>query len=81
MAVRRNYFLLEGLGSKTYMKRSLSVDVCAIDIHFVVVQEGDAVVNVSMLNRVEHDVRTDFLYMTYHNLNYNLKLNFTIYFN
>ncbi len=40
----------------TYMKRSLSVDVGTVDVYFVVVQESNHIMYVSMLDSVEQDV-------------------------
>ena len=48
------------------MKRSLSVDVGAVDVDFVVVEQGDHVVDVAVLDRMEQDVAAHLFDPTYH---------------
>ena len=49
-----------------YMKRSLSVDVLAVDIDFIVSEKSNDIVNVSMLNRIEEDVGANLFDLSYH---------------
>ena len=54
----------------TYMKRCLTIDVGAIYIDFVVVEQRDYVVDVTVDDGVEQDVGSNFLHVTYHTLNF-----------
>jgi len=48
------------------VKRGLAVDVRAVDIHFVVVEESNNVVNVGMRDRMEHDIASHLFNLAYH---------------
>ena len=52
------------------MQWCLTVDIGAIDIDFVVIEEGDYVVDVTVDDGVEQDVGSNFLHVTYHTLNF-----------
>ena len=48
------------------MERGLSVDVSAVNVDFVVVDEGDDVVDITVLDRVEQDVAAHLLHSSNH---------------
>ena len=49
------------------MKRGLAIDVSAINIDFIVVQEGNDVVHIRMRNSMEHDVASNLFDLADHN--------------
>ena len=51
------------------MKRSLSIDISAIDIDFVVIEESNDVVHIGMSDGVEHDVASHLFDLANHILN------------
>ena len=54
---------------ETYMKWSLAIDVGAVDVDLVVVEQRDDVVDVGVIDGVEHDVVANLLDGAYHCLN------------
>ena len=52
------------------MKRSLAIDVRAVDIHFVIIEEGNNVMNVGMCDRMEHDIASHLFDLSYHNFKF-----------
>ena len=49
------------------MKRGLAIDVNAINIDFIVVQESNDVVHIRMRNSMEHDVASNLFDLADHN--------------
>ena len=49
------------------MKRGLAIDVSAVNIDFVVVQQRNDIVHVRMRNSMEHDVASDLFDLANHN--------------
>ena len=43
------------------MKRCLSIDICAVHVHFVVFEQADHFVHVCVVDGMEHDVIADLL--------------------
>ena len=58
---------IKGRFCGTYMKRSLTIDVSAINIDFIVVQERNDIVHVCMRNGMEHDVASNLFDLANHN--------------
>ena len=50
----------------TYVEGGLSVDVLAVDVDFFVADEGDGVVHVAVVDRVEENVPAHLLYFSDH---------------
>ena len=49
------------------MKRGLAIDVSAINIDFIVVQESNDIVHIRMCNSMEHDVASNLFDLADHN--------------
>ena len=60
---------------KTYMEWRLSVDVLAIHVDFVIVEQRDYVVDVCVRDRVEQYVTAHFFYLSNHFLQKQLIIN------
>ena len=58
------------------MKRCLTIDIGAIHVDFVVVEQRDDIVDVRMIDGMEHDVIADLLDRTNHYLNNLNKYNY-----
>ena len=52
----------------TYVKWGLAIDVGAVNVNFVVIQESNDIVDISMRDRMEHDVASNLFDLTYHSL-------------
>ena len=48
------------------MEGRLAIDVSAVDIDFLVVEQGNSIMDVAMIDGVEHDVPPHLLYFAYH---------------
>ena len=48
------------------MERSLSIDICAVDIDFIVMEQSDHVVDVSVGDGVEENIAAHFFHLTNH---------------
>ena len=56
------------------MERSLSIDVSAINIDFIVIEERNNIMHIGVSDRMEHDVASHLFDLANHNLN-NLIIN------
>lgn len=68
MARFKPYIVIHFLKERffTYMQWGLSIDICAVDIDFIVVKESDHVVNVSVGDGVEENIAAHFFHLTNH---------------